>query len=287
MKARESEYFVHLREGRLQCRLCPHSCILNDGEYGLCKARCNEKGSMKLPFYGSISSIAMDPIEKKPLLHFLPGTETFSVGFWHCTMRCPFCQNWEIAQPRNVGGEFIDPEKLIDMALASGAPSISFTYSEPTLHIEYVKDCMILARKHGLKTILVSNGNLLADPARDILSLTDATNVDIKSFSALTYHEILGGELKVVFNFIRIAFSLCHVEATSLLVPGVLDDPSQIEGIANFLASISASIPLHITAYHPAYLWDKPMFSPSRTKAIAAPAFSILENVHLSTPFSR
>ena len=220
----------------------------------------NESAVLKIPLYGEISSIALDPIEKKPLRLFLPGTETFSVGFWHCTMRCPFCQNWEIAQPRHIGGKLISPEALIDMALDSGTPSISFTYSEPTLHIEYVKDCMVLARKRGLKTILVTNGNLLEKPALDILSLTDATNVDLKSFSSHIYHEILGGELKVVLNFIRMAFSLCHLEVTSLLVPGVLDSQSQIEGISGFLSSISRSIPLHITAYHPAYRWKKPGF---------------------------
>lgn len=287
MKEREPEYFIQLQDKRLQCRLCPHACILADGDSGLCEARCNENGTMKIPFYGEISSIALDPIEKKPLRHFLPGTETFSVGFWHCTMRCPFCQNWEIAHPERVDRKRIAPEKLIDMALASGSPSISFTYSEPTLHIEYLKDCMLLAREKGLKTILVTNGNLLEAPARDILSLTDATNVDLKSFSSRIYHESLGGELKVVLKFIQVAFTLCHVEVTSLLVPGILDDQKQIEGIASFLSSISKSIPLHITSYHPAYLWDKPAFSLSRTEAIAAPAFQILDTVFLSRPYSR
>ncbi len=160
--------------------------------------------------------------------------------------------------------------------------------SEPSLHIEYVKkDCMIIARKQGLKTILVTNGNLLEKPARDILSLTDATNVDLKSFSPTVYHQILKGELKVVLNFIRTAFSLCHVEVTSLLVPGILDSPGQIEGISGFLSSISRSIPLHITAYHPAYRWDRPGFSTSQTETIAAPAFSNLDKVYLSRPYSR
>ena len=287
MKEREAEYFVWLKDGRLQCRLCPHACVLEDGESGLCKARRKENGSMKIPLYGAISSIALDPIEKKPLRHFLPGTETFSVGFWHCTMHCPFCQNWEIAHPVRIGDKILSPEDLIEMALDSGVPSISFTYSEPTLHVEYVKDCMVLARKRGLKTILVTNGNLLETPARDILLLTDAVNVDLKSFSPGIYHETLCGELKVVLKFIRIAFSLCHLEVTSLLVPGILDSKSQIEGISGFLSSLSRSIPLHITAYHPAYHWNKPGFSPSLTGTIAEPAFSNLDNVYLTRPYSR
>ena len=287
MKERNAEYFVMLPNGRLQCRLCPHACVLRDGEAGVCAARMNEGGTLKIPLYGAVSSIALDPIEKKPLRLFLPGTATFSVGFWHCTMGCPFCQNWEIAHPRRTRIDIVQPENLIDMALDSGCPSVSFTYSEPSLHIEYVKDCMTIARKRGLKTVLVTNGNLLEKPALDLLSLTDATNVDLKSFSPAIYHQILEGELKVVFNFIRIAFSLCHVEVTSLLVPGILDSPSQIEGISGFLSSISRSIPLHITAYHPAYHWGKPGFSTSQTETIAAPAFSNLDNVYLSRPYSR
>ena len=149
------------------------------------------------------------------------------------------------------------PNELIDMAFASGLPSISFTYSEPCLHIEYVKACMRLARLRGLKNILVTNGNLLETPAKDILALTDAVNVDLKCYSSTSYHKILGGELEVVKNFIRIAYELCHLEVTSLLVPGVLDSSEEIEGIAAFLSSLSREIPLHITAYHPAFSWKK------------------------------
>lgn len=282
---RDAEYFSLLGDGRVQCRLCPHACVLRDEESGECHTRMNEGGVMRLPFYGLISSIALDPIEKKPLRRFLPGTKTFSVGFWHCTMRCPFCQNWEIAQPTAIEGRFIGPETLIDMALESGLPSISFTYSEPCLHIEYVKTCMALARRRGLKTVLVTNGNLLESPARDILSLTDATNIDLKSYSAATYHEKLGGELETVKKFIQIAHSSCHAEITSLLVPGILDDPEQIEGIAAFLGAISRDIPLHITPYHPAYRWSLPPLSGQEMERIAAPAFKHLDFVYTAAPF--
>jgi len=277
---REGEYFLNLGDGRIQCRLCSHACSLGEGEAGECRARMNVNGKICLPFYGAISSIAFDPVEKKPLRQFLPGTRTFSVGFWHCTMRCPFCQNWRIAQPTNIEGEIMGPEALVDMAVASGLPSISFTYSEPCLHIEYVKSCMRLAKSRGLKTILVTNGNLLETPAKDILALTDATNVDLKCYSASTYHKILGGELEVVKNFIRIAHSLCHLEVTSLLVPGVLDSAGQIEGIASFLASLSRDIPLHITPYHPAYHWKEPALPMAEMKRIAAPATEHLNYVY-------
>lgn len=281
---RRAEYFVDSGGGRLQCRLCPRACKLGGGESGECLARTNEGGTMRLPFYGAISSIALDPIEKKPLRHFLPGTLTFSVGFWHCTMRCPFCQNWEIAHPVRAEGKTLSPETLVDMARASGCPSVSFTYSEPCLHIEYVVDCMELAKQKGLKTVLVTNGNLLDAPARDILALTDATNIDLKSYSPLIYHKILGGELEVVKNFIRIAHSLCHVEITSLIVPDILDDPGQMEGIASFLASVSRTIPLHITPYYPAFRWRREPLRAAEMERIAAPAFAQLDNVHLIKP---
>lgn len=281
---REGEYFV-VREGqRVQCRLCPHGCVLGEGESGVCGARMNEGGKLCLPFYGAISSIAIDPVEKKPLRRFLPGSKTFSVGFWHCTMRCPFCQNWQIAQPAKIAGETMTPEALIEMACASGTPSISFTYSEPCLHIEYVKACMQLARNRRLKTILVTNGNLLETPARDILSLTDATNVDLKSFSTQVYHETLGGELETVKRFIRLAHDLCHVEVTSLIVPGILDTAEQMEGIATFIASVSRAIPLHITAYHPAFQWNLPPLSATEMERIASPAYGHLDHIYQSKP---
>lgn len=275
-------------EGKIQCRLCPHACILEPGQAGICQIRLNRAGTMTLPFYAQISSIALDPVEKKPLRQFLPGTKTFSVGFWHCNMHCPFCQNWEIAHPTPSAPEHysqeIAPKALIEMAVRSGCPSISFTYSEPTIHIEYVKESMKIAHEKGLATILVTNGNLLAGPAHDLLSLTDATNVDLKCFSATTYHSVLGGELKTVQNFIRTAAELSHVEVTSLLVPGVLDDKAQMEGIADFLSAISRAIPLHITAYRPEFHWSEPPLSSSKMREIARPAFEKLDYVYLSQP---
>ncbi len=212
---------------------------------------------MVLPLYANISSIAIDPVEKKPLRRFMPNTWTYSVGFWHCDMDCPFCQNWEIAHPRRKDGSKIYPERLISLAVESGCPSISFTYSEPTIHIEYVVEAMRLARQRGLATILVTNGNLLTEPAQEILALTDATNIDYKAAEAGTYREVLGGNVRVVQNFIRIASTLCHVEITSLAVPGILDNPRQMDEISRFISSVSADIPLHITQYHPAWRYHR------------------------------
>jgi len=236
---------------------------------------------MSLPFYANISSIAIDPIEKKPLRRYMPGTWTYSVGFWHCNMDCPFCQNWEIAHPRREHESTILPERLIELALESGCPSISFTYSEPTIHIEYVVEAMRLARQRGLKTILVTNGNLLEEPAREIFALTDATNIDYKAADAETYRDTLGGNLAAVQNCIRIASQTSHVEITSLAVPGILDDPNSIEEIARYIASVSAEIPLHITRYHPAWHYHRAPLPPESITAMREAAQRYLKFVYV------
>ena len=282
--SREASYYERRPGDLCACKLCPRGCILAPGETGHCGTRTNSGGTLVLPFYGLVSSIALDPIEKKPLRLFLPGSLTFSVGFWHCTMDCPFCQNWEIAHPDRVEGRYIEPGELIALARKSGCPSISFTYSEPCLHIEYLVEAMVLARAAGLKTVLVTNGNLRREPAVRVLALSDAANVDLKSSIAARYRQILGGEISAVKEFIELAFSLCHVEVTSLLVPGVLDSAGQIEEIARFLAGISKTIALHITPYHEAYLWDKPPLGASESAAIAAPATGLLDHVYSPQP---
>ena len=200
-------------------------------------------------------------------------------------MDCPFCQNWEIAHPNWVSRRYIGASELVEMAVDSGCPSISFTYSEPCLHVEYLLEAMTLARSRGLKTILVTNGNLRPEPASDILSLTDATNVDFKSSNPLMYKKILGGDIEAVKAFIIIAQGLCHVEVTSLIVPGILDGPDQIHEIAFFLSGISRKIPLHITPYHEAYLWKKRPFDASESARIARPAFDLLDYVYFQPPW--
>ena len=281
---RVAEYWRKEANNAVRCLLCPRSCLLEPGSGGKCGARIASESNLKIPFYGAVSSLALDPVEKKPLRRFLPGSLTFSVGFWHCTMHCPFCQNWEIAQPLKTTPRFLGPEKLIEMALDSGCPSISFTYSEPTLHIEYVKDCMSLARAAGLKTILVTNGNVLDAPARDVLALTDAANIDLKSASSDIYRNVLGGSLSIVNNFIRIASQSCHTEITTLIVPGVSDDPAQIYDIASFIRSLDRGIPLHLTPYFPAFSWDRLALTARRMEEIAEPAFGLLDSVYLTLP---
>ncbi len=237
----------------ITCELCPHGCRIAEGRSGLCKVRRNERGAMVLPFFGLVSSLAVDPIEKKPLHHYLPGSNVFSAGFVGCNLRCPFCQNWRISQEIPASLERHDPRSLAEAALRSGCPSIAYTYSEPSVHFEFVLASMAEARAVGLRTVLVTNGCINGGPARELLALTDAVNVDLKTWSPEAYERVLGGRRDTVLEFIRIAAELCHVEATTLVVPDLSDSVEGMRSIAGFLASLSKDLPLHISAYHPAW----------------------------------
>lgn len=278
---RVAEYWERGPNDSISCSLCPHHCTLASGASGLCRVRQNREGHMSLPFYGLLSSVALDPIEKKPLYHFLPGSSVFSAGFVGCNMRCPFCQNWTISQRTDEAAEPMQPRELVAAALASGSPSIAYTYSEPTIHFEYLVDAMKLAREAGLYNVLVTNGCILEAPAREMLALTDAANVDLKCWSAETYRKKLGGDLETVLAFIRLASRLCHLEVTTLVVPALSDAEADIGGIADFLASLSSDIPLHLSAYHPAWKEDAPPTDGRTLEALADFAAKRLRYVYI------
>jgi pyruvate formate lyase activating enzyme len=263
------------------CELCPHGCRIAPGRSGLCKARRNEGGSLALPYYGLVSSLAVDPIEKKPLHHFLPGSSVFSAGFVGCNMRCPFCQNWQISQELPAELEALEPKALVAAALRSGSPSIAYTYSEPGIHFEFLLAAMAAARGAGLKNVLVTNGCLMGDPARELLGLTDAANVDLKSWSPEAYATVLGGDRDAVLEFIRIASSLCLLEVTTLVVPGLSDSREGMASIAGFLASLSPDIPLHLSAYHPAWKEEAAPVPPSAIRELAGIAQGKLRYVYV------
>jgi pyruvate formate lyase activating enzyme len=277
----QARYWRPESDGSVRCELCPHHCRIAEGRWGICKVRRCESGALALPRYGLVSALAMDPIEKKPLHHFLPGSSAFSVGFVGCNLRCPFCQNWRISQDTPERLEPYTPEALVEAALRSGAPSIAYTYSEPTVHFEFVLAAMGAARSAGLKNVLVTNGCLEGAPARELLGLTDAANVDLKSWSPEGYAKILGGDRDAVLEFIRIAASLCHLEATTLVVPGLSDSRDGIVGIARFLSSLSPDIPLHLSAYHPDWKYDAAPTGPGLLHEFAALARAELRYVYI------
>jgi len=240
-------------DGIVSCLLCPHTCALSDMERGLCKVREARGGKLELPAYGRITARASDPIEKKPLYHFHPGEQVLSIGFAGCNMFCPFCQNHEISRADAGSGIYISPGDIVKSTKDAGFSLLAFTYSEPTVHYEYIIETAELARDNGLKTVLVTNGNINRKPARKLLPHMDALNIDLKSWDREYYRETLGGSLDTVRAFIEESVKYCWVELTTLIVPGDNDRPEELRDMVQWIASVSDRIPLHLSAYHPAF----------------------------------
>jgi pyruvate formate lyase activating enzyme len=267
-------------EPELRCALCPRLCRIRNGAAGYCGVRRNVDGGAALPYYGLITALAEDPIEKKPLYHFRPGSSILSLGFALCNLRCPFCQNWSISQqgqgiPRpddagEVSGRRLSPAQAVALALGRGFSQIAYTYSEPLIHIEWLLDCMALCRREGIANVLVTNGCVNPGPAAEVLALTDAVNVDLKCFSAETYETVLGGNLDAVLRFIEAARRAgTHLEITTLIVPGLNDGEAETGLCAEFIAGLSPDIPWHLSAYHPDYRYDAPATPAAALASIA------------------
>lgn len=248
------------------CPVCPHACRIEEGKTGRCHARGTRNGTVVPLNYGFVTSLALDPIEKKPLRRFYPGTRILSVGSYGCNLNCPFCQNWEISM--SDGKEFhrgrietdslLDPNSLADLALrltGKGNIGAAFTYNEPLIGYEYVRDTAALLRERELKVVLVTNGCVKDKAADAVLPLTDALNIDLKCFREETYRKTLGGDLETVKRFIAKAAEQCHVELTCLIVPGMNDSEEEMQAMTDWIASLpnGESIPLHITRFFPQY----------------------------------
>jgi pyruvate formate lyase activating enzyme len=262
-------FFAQVSDDTVQCELCPRRCVLPDGGVGSCKVRLNQGGKGGIPYYGYITARALDPIEKKPLYHFRPGSQILSLGFAGCNLHCPFCQNWHISQSTDAGGQAFSAAEIVNAVKNSAEtsqPSIAYTYSEPLVHIEYLLDCMKEARKAGIANVLVSNGCVNSGAAAEILPLTDAANIDLKCFSEETYKKVLGGDLNAVTAFIRMAVEKgVHLELTTLIVTGLNDSKAELEKCRDFITELETGesyVPWHLSAYHPDYKWQKPATSP-------------------------
>jgi len=258
-----SPLFVTEKEGKVCCDLCHNNCEIKSGGFGICGVRGNKSGKGIIPFYGFVSALAVDPIEKKPLYHFKPGTKILSLGFAGCNFRCPFCQNWHISQNTDISGKWMKNTDVISAALRQDTPSIAYTYSEPLIHIEFILDCMMLARRHGIANVLVTNGCVNYKAAVKILKYADAVNVDLKTFSADTYKKCLGGDLQTVLTFIELSNKMnVHTEITTLVVPDLNDSSAELSAITDYIASLNKEIPWHLSAYHPDYRWNAPPTNP-------------------------
>jgi pyruvate formate lyase activating enzyme len=256
---------------KIGCFLCAHRCQVAAGQFGVCGVRENQKGKLFTHVYGEVIAAHIDPIEKKPLYHFLPGTTSFSIATVGCNCRCPFCQNWQISQvtkkdKRFGDGRALSPEEIVRVARAQGCRSISYTYTEPTIFFEYAYDTAHLARNAGLANVFVTNGYMTDEALRTIHPFLDAANVDLKSFREETYKKICGAKLQPVLDSIRLGRELgIWVEVTTLIVPDLNDGDQELGDIARFIASVSPEIPWHISRFHPDYEYDQARATPLET----------------------
>ncbi|SNX52676.1 AmmeMemoRadiSam system radical SAM enzyme [Thermoanaerobacterium sp. RBIITD] len=255
---KEAMFYEKINNSMLHCLLCPQDCKISDTKHGFCRARKNENGILYSENYGIITSLAMDPIEKKPLFHFYPGSYILSAGSYGCNLRCSFCQNWEISQQR-LEGRYLSPEQLVTIAKKQEMNiGIAYTYNEPTIWYEYVLDSAKLAKKNGLKNVFVSNGFININPLRELLPYIDAMNIDIKAFTEDYYKRLCSGKLENVLKVVEEAIKHCHVEITTLLVTGENDDHEEIEKLSKWLSDIDKNIPIHFSRYFPQYKMENP-----------------------------
>lgn len=271
------------------CQVCMHHCALEPGQAGFCRARENRNGEIVCTNYGRITSLALDPIEKKPLKCFHPGSLILSVGSFGCNLRCPFCQNHEIsmADAKAADSGFLSPEELADMAVKYGRRGnigVAFTYNEPLIGWEYVRDTAKLVKKAGMKNVLVTNGSASPEILEALLPYIDAMNIDLKGFRA-EYYRRLGGDLETVKDFIVRAAAGCHVELTTLIVPGENDSAEEMEAEAKWISSVATvsligQIPLHVTRFFPQYhMTDRDATDVAQVYRLAEIARRYLKNV--------
>jgi pyruvate formate lyase activating enzyme len=270
---------------RVQCEICPHHCKIEEGQVGLCRGRMNLDGKIISENYGKLTGFALDPIEKKPLYHFYPGSKILSIGSYGCNLNCPFCQNCDISM---VGGGEIETqeitcEELVEKAVAlknSGNIGIAYTYNEPLIGYEFVRDCATLAKQKGLKNVVISNGYICEEPLKELLPIIDAFNIDLKGFTEEFYHK-LRGDLATVKRTIELIAEKCHVEVTTLIVPGENDSEEEMNELSGWLASVKPEIPLHISRFFPRFkMQDREATPVKQVYRLAQIARSNLANVY-------
>jgi len=243
----------------IKCLLCPHGCVLQEDAVGLCLGRIRKNDKIIPIFYGKPSGISIDPIEKKPLYHFFPGTKILSIGFLGCNLKCQFCQNYEISQTNDKVTYSLSPNELLSLMQEKNINNLAFTYNEPIINFEYIFDVFKLTKKKNYKNVLVTNGYINKEPLNEILKYTDALNIDLKFFSNESYKKYTGGYLDIVLDTIKICFEQKkHIEITTLIIPELNTDEKLIENIIKKLSEISPDIPYHLSRYFPAYKLDLP-----------------------------
>ena len=261
---REAEFYEKLDKGRVKCHLCSHHCLINEGKRGICGVRENRQSVLYSLVYGKVVGFNVDPIEKKPLFHFYPGSDSLSISTVGCNFKCLHCQNADISQyPHLYGGKIegrdMTPEDVVSAAQRTGAQSISYTYTEPTIFMEFARDCAVLAHEKGIKNVFVSNGYTTKEAAEAIIPYLDANNIDLKGGDDF-YKKLCSARLQPVLDTIALMHeSGVWIEITTLVIPGWNDSDSTLQTIAEFIVSLDRSIPWHVTQFYPTYkLTDKP-----------------------------
>jgi pyruvate formate lyase activating enzyme len=241
---------------KLICLLCSHYCKLKENQAGICGVNKNTGNKIECLVYGYPSALAVDPIEKKPLYHFLPNTKAFSLGTVGCNFRCPFCQNWNISQTANIDkSRYFSPNDIVNLAIDNNSQSIAYTYNEPTIFYPYAKDISIEAQKYNIKNIFVTNGYESKEVIDDMVGVIDGANIDLKSFDKSYYKKVLGGDLeKILENIKHFIQNGIWVEITTLIIPTKNDSDKELSDIANFIAKeLGVYVPWHISAFYPTY----------------------------------
>lgn len=261
------------KNNRIKCRLCHHFCLISEGQTGICRVRKNVGGKLYSLVYGRPAAINIDPIEKKPLYHFLPGSPVFSLGTLGCNFRCLNCQNYEISQELDIKKtaiRYVPAEEIVEQAIRSGCPAIAYTYNEPTIFAEYALDIMKLAHTRGFKNVWVSNGFMSADCLNKVLPLLDTANIDLKSMNDVFYRRVCSASVEPVLeNLKRIKQAGVHLEITTLAIPTLSDKEEMFISIARFIADhLGQETPWHISRFSPDISWKLKSLEPTETKVI-------------------
>ncbi|MGI6643088.1 MAG: AmmeMemoRadiSam system radical SAM enzyme [Bacillota bacterium] len=290
--AREARYWSAWQDDWVKCFLCPHNCLIPPGETGICRVRENVDGRLASKNYGCLTSIALDPVEKKPLYHVEPGSLLLSAGSFGCNFRCEFCQNWLISQEEPRCTE-LSPVDLVRIAKEQRNRSekvigIAYTYNEPTVWMEFVQDCATLIRDAGMRNVLITNGYMSQEAQREVLPLVDALNVDVKAWDEDFYRNLARGRLEPVLETIEAAVREgVWVEITYLVIPGKNDDKWQVESLAQWVRSLSPGIPLHLSRYFPAYRSREPATPLSTLETLKAVADQYLHFVYIGNAWKK
>jgi pyruvate formate lyase activating enzyme len=278
-------------DGKLECQVCPHYCKLAAGQTGICGVRKNTGDKIDLLTYNVVSSYSLDPVEKKPLYHFYPGSNILSLGSYGCNMRCDFCQNYRISQtvPKSIRPDISIPKIIKDATSSKNNSGIAFTYNEPVISFEFIRDIAFEAKKEGLSCVMVSNGYVTASVLEDIIGFTDAFNIDLKAFNENFYHKLAKARLEPVKEALKlIASSGKHLEVTTLIIPGQNDDPQEMENQSEWMASeLGTEVPFHISRYFPTYKRSDPSTSEAHLNELAGIASKKLRYVYSGNSSSK